>query len=54
MTELEQSIKNYKQSKADRIAAELAATEPARESKIVRAMRRKLMRECEMCGVGGC
>jgi len=53
MTELEQSIKNYKQAKADRIAAELAATEPEREPEIVRAMRRKLIRECEMCGVGG-
>ena len=49
MTELEQSIKNYKQSKADRIAAERAATEPARESKIVRAMRRKIEGEIERC-----
>lgn len=43
--------KRHKQTEKARIALE---TMPAKESEIVRALRRKMIRECEMCGVGGC
>lgn len=42
MNELEHSIKNCKER-----------NDIAKESKLVRALRRELAKECEMCGVAG-